>query len=94
MDLEPYRKEPLVLTFDPRNAKQTVAVTIRDKTVYLDATEANDLLEWLYRKRDTLFQLENQKGLTDEPADRRPKSRLLRKSRNVSERKYANSESR
>jgi hypothetical protein len=59
---EPYHKEPLRLTFDPTNAKQTVAVTIRDKTVHLDASEANDLLEWLYQKRDTLFQLENQKG--------------------------------
>ena len=58
---EPYHKEPLRLTFDPQNAKQTVAVTIRDKTVHLDATEANDLLEWLYQKRDLLFQLE-QKG--------------------------------
>jgi hypothetical protein len=65
---EPYHKEPLVLTFDPSNAKQTVAVTIRDKVVTLDATEANNLLEWLYQKRDTLFQyeivqhLEQQKG--------------------------------
>ncbi len=24
---EPYHKEPLVVTFDPTNAKQTVAVT-------------------------------------------------------------------
>ena len=61
---EPYHKEPLVVTFDPTSAKQTIAVTIRDKTVHLDATEANDLLEWLYQKRDTLFQLENQKGPT------------------------------
>ncbi|HEY4032865.1 MAG TPA: hypothetical protein VGL94_02750 [Ktedonobacteraceae bacterium] len=61
---EPYRKEPLVLTFDPSNARQTVTVTIRDKVVHLDATEANDLLEWLYGRRDTFFQLENQKGPT------------------------------
>lgn len=61
---EPYHKEPLRLTFDPTNAKQTVAVTIRDKTVTLDATESNDLLSWLYDRRDLLFQLENQKGPT------------------------------
>jgi hypothetical protein len=65
---EPYHKEPLTLTFDPTSAKQTVAVTIQGKVVTLDATEANDLLEWLYQKRDTLFQyeivqhLEQQKG--------------------------------
>jgi hypothetical protein len=64
MDNQPYHKEPLTLTFDPTSAKQTVTVAIRDMTVHLDATEANDLLEWLYQKRDTLFQLETQKGPT------------------------------
>ena len=54
-----YHKEPLTLTCDPTNARQTVTVTIRDKTVTLDATEANDLLEWFYQKRDIFFQLEH-----------------------------------
>jgi hypothetical protein len=57
---EPYHKEPLIITFDPANAKRTIAVTIRDKVVHLDATEANDLLEWLHRKRDVLLQLEQE----------------------------------
>jgi hypothetical protein len=59
---QPYHKDGLQISFDPSNAKQTVSVTIRDKVVHLDATEANDLLEWLYQKRDTLFQLETKKG--------------------------------
>lgn len=55
---EPYRKDQLQISFDPKSKEQTVTITIGDKTVPLDATETNDLLEWLYQKRDTLFQYE------------------------------------
>lgn len=58
MDSNTYHKEPLTLTCEPTNPRQTITVTIRDKTVILDATEANDLLEWFYQKRDIFFQLE------------------------------------
>ncbi len=59
---DPYRKDQLQISFDPTSAKQTVTIAIGDKAVTLDATEANDLLEWLYQKRDTLFQLETKEG--------------------------------
>lgn len=66
MDYPPYHKEPLTLTFHPESPSRTITVTIPDKTIYLDATEANDLLEWLYQKRDLFFQLEMQQGAQGE----------------------------
>jgi hypothetical protein len=68
MTQEPYHKDQLQISFDPKSKEQTTIITIGDKAVTLNATETNDLLEWLYQKRDTLFQyemvqhLEQQKG--------------------------------
>jgi hypothetical protein len=59
---EPFVKDRLQLTFDPKSKEKTTTITIGEQAVTLDAAEANDLLEWLYQKRDRFWQLENQKG--------------------------------
>ncbi len=59
---KPYRKDQLQISFDPKSKEQTTTITIGEKVVTLNATETNDLLEWLYQKRDTLFQLETKEG--------------------------------
>ncbi len=55
--LDKFEAKELVTTFDETSKEKTVSITIADKTVNLSATEANDLLEWLYQKRDTFFRL-------------------------------------
>jgi hypothetical protein len=55
--LDKFEAKELVTTFDETSKEETVSITITDKTVKLSATEANDLLEWLYQRRDTFFRL-------------------------------------
>jgi hypothetical protein len=58
MDQETYTKDQLQITFHPTSQEQVVTIALEDKSVQLNATEANNLLEWLYQKRDIFFQYE------------------------------------
>src|SRR6266566_9726352 len=54
-----------VLTFssNPNSRENTVNVLLAGSSITLDAAESNELLLWLYEKRDTFFQLEHQELL-------------------------------
>ncbi len=48
---EPYHKDQMQISFDQTSKEQTVTITIGGKVVTLNATEANDLLEWLGKRQ-------------------------------------------
>jgi hypothetical protein len=57
MDKRQFENGLLKFSFNAGSRKQTLIVEIGNATAALNAAEANDLLDWLYQNRDTLFQL-------------------------------------
>lgn len=57
MNIRQFEDGLLKVTFDAVNKQQTITIEIGNATATLDAATANDLLDWLYQQRDSLFQL-------------------------------------
>ena len=57
MDRHQFENGLLKFSFNAGSRAQTLTVEIGNATAALNAADANDLLDWLYQNRDTLFQL-------------------------------------
>ncbi len=57
MNIRQFEDGPLKVTFDAANRQQAITIEIGNATAILDAGTANDLLDWLYQQRESLFHL-------------------------------------